>query len=238
MIAILRYIKHASSFIHIPHHPQIMQISFCDLKMPSGLELSKNRKAIKSIKLLNTPFNTAQLNLHQNCQASNYHATIFSFQGCTQLYDWPPTQSIKVVANSLNIFQSMPPIIPKDQLPPLQERLVEEGMTRESIMLTYDHKMPSYQIVYSCESSEYCAFQAQANYYGFLTSGQHPYGTQLRLQTCSEIDDMSAYIPTFTAPRHPYSRRYAPINKAGIALFCSIIFYFVFYFLYNMNCQM
>ncbi len=71
-------------------------------------------------------------------------------------------------------------------------------------------------VVYSGESSHYFGYQAQSNYYGFLTSGQHPKGDFMRLQTCSVIDDMSSYIPTFTAKRYQYSKRYGPFNKADV----------------------
>ena len=66
--------------------------------------------------------------------------------------------------------------------------------------------IPSYLITYSCESSEYCAFQAQTNYYGYLTSGQHPTKSGfLRLLTSQEPDDM-AYISLHLQHHGIYTR--------------------------------
>merc|ERR1712228_23267 len=92
------------------------------------------------------------------------------------------------------------------------EHLIADGISEESKALSTSNEVPSYLIVYSCESSDYCAFQAQTNYYGFLTSGQHPKAGFLRILTAQEPDDLAAYIPTFTAPRNLYSRRYSPYN--------------------------
>ncbi|ETO36150.1 hypothetical protein RFI_00912, partial [Reticulomyxa filosa] len=72
--------------------------------------------------------------------------------------------------------------------------------------------------VYSGESSEYMGYQAQANYYGFLTSAQHPNARFQRLLTARTQDDLAEYIPTFQAKRYPYSKRYGPVNKADSIL--------------------
>lgn len=77
----------------------------------------------------------------------------------------------------------------------------------------------SYHVVYSCESSTYFAYQAYANYYGFLHSNQQtdPKPGYTRLLTSTEEDDLSVAnggkIPTFTSKREPFSRRYSPYNK-------------------------
>ena len=62
------------------------------------------------------------------------------------------------------------------------------------------------------------AYQDQSNYYGFLTSAQHPKARFSRLLTSSARDDISEYIPTFRAKRYQYSKRYGPTNKADVLL--------------------
>ena len=113
----------------------------------------------------------AQLDLYSDCGLSQYHSSVFSFEGCVHLWSWPGTAGLKVSRNMLDFPQKQPAEIPSV---PLQEHLVRDGVSEESIALSKDASVPSYAIVYSCESSEYCAFQAQAAYYAFLSSGQHP----------------------------------------------------------------
>ena len=174
------------------------------------------RGVVKSIKIISNEI-SAQLDLFEDCSFNKYHSSIFDFEGCVRIFEWPNTAAIRVRRNMLDFPQSLPPPIPKDKLPPLQQHLIEDGVSDESKALAQREDIPSYLIVYSCESSEYCGFQAQANYYGYLSSGQHPTKSgSLRLLTAGEPDDLAEYIPTFTAPRNALSRRYSPYNKADV----------------------
>ena len=175
-----------------------------------------DRGQVQSVEILSNDI-PAQLALYSDCGLSQYHSSIFSFEGCVHIFEWPGTAGMRVRRNYLDFPQKLPAPISKAALPPIQEHLVRDGVSAESSLLATDESVPSYLVTYSCESSEYCAFQAQANYYGFLTSGQHPTKAGfLRLLTAEEPDDMASYVPTFTAPRNLYSRRYSPYNKADV----------------------
>ena len=169
-----------------------------------------NHQTVKSIVIFGDESENAALELHENCDGTKYHSHHFSFQMCQKLWDWPPTKALKARPNVLNIYQKRPTNIETDKLPPFQEHLIRDKLNHKNT----DNDVPSYHIIYSCESSDYCAFQAQTNYYGYLTSGQHINSGFTRLLTSSENDDLSSYIPTFYAPRHQLSRRYSPTNKA------------------------
>ena len=190
---------------------------FCGQKFSQSDQHHLNdRGTVQGIKIINNEI-SGQIDLYSDCGLTQIHSSIFDFEGCVHIYDWPNTAGIKVKRNTLDFPQKLPDPIPKDKLPPLQEHLVRDGVSQESKDLAKREDIPSYLITYSCESSEYCAFQAQANYYGYLTSGQHPTKSGfLRLLTSSEPDDLSLYVPTFTAPRNLYSRRYSPYNKADV----------------------
>eukprot|EP00466_Bigelowiella_natans_P008491 jgi/Bigna1/75501/fgenesh1_pg.35_\ len=66
----------------------------------------------------------------------------------------------------------------------------------------------------SGESSRYMGYQAQANYYGFLVSNNDHFGRWTRIMSAGQVDDLAQQFPTFYAKRHPFSRRYGPLNKA------------------------
>lgn len=72
-----------------------------------------------------------------------------------------------------------------------------------------------YVIAYSVESSAYFAFQVLASLYSFEESKQED-ASYMRLLTCQEPDDLATDIPTFTGKRHPYSKRYGPLNKPDV----------------------
>ena len=191
--------------------------SLCGQKInENDARFLNERGEVKGIKIINNEI-SAQLDLYNDCSFIQYHSSIYDFEGCVHIFEWPTTAGIKVKRNYLDFPQKLPPPIPASKLPPLQEHLVRDGISEESKSLAQRQDIPSYLITYSCESSEYCAFQAQANYYGYLTSGQHPTKSGfLRLLTSQEPDDMASYVPTFTAPRNLYSRRYSPYNKADV----------------------
>ena len=175
-----------------------------------------DRGVVKSIRIVSNEI-SAQLDLFEDCSFNKYHSSIFDFEACVRIFEWPNTAAIRVRRNMLDFPQTLPPPISVDALPPMQQHLVVDGVSDESKALSQREDVPSYLIVYSCESSEYCGFQAQANFYGFLTSAQHPTkSASLRLLTAGEPDDLAEYIPTFTAPRNLYSRRYSPFNKADV----------------------
>ena len=167
---------------------------------------------------------TGELDIYEDCNFERYHASIYSFDGCVRMYRSFPTRSIKVVGNTLAYPQPQPIFIPpnNNQLP-VQEHIIKEIKNGENSDIYNNNNInsddcPHYVIIYSCESSRYFGYQTQSNYYGFLTSKQHKNGHFLRLLTSSKIDDMASYIPTYTIKRHPYSRRYQPLNK-GDSLF-------------------
>ena len=148
--------------------------SFCNMKINENDDKFMNdRGAVQGIKIISNEI-SGQLDLYSDCGLNSYHSSIYDFEGCVHIWDWPGTAGIKVRRNYLDFPQKLPPPIPTDLLPPLQEHLIADGISEESKALATSDEVPSYLIVYSCESSEYCAFQAQTNYYGFLTSGQHP----------------------------------------------------------------
>jgi len=191
--------------------------SFCGKQFESDPDRHLNdRGVVKSIRIISNEI-SAQLDLYNDCGIEHYESSIFDFEGCVRIHSYPNTAGIRVRRNVLIFPQTLPPPISDDKLPPLQQHLLDEGVSDESKALAKREDIPSYLIVYSCESSEYCGFQAQTNYYGFLSSGQHPTKASfLRLLTAGEPDDMASYIPTFTAPRNAESRRYSPYNKADV----------------------
>ena len=69
----------------------------------------------------------------------------------------------------------------------------------------------------SGESSTYFGYQAQSSYYSFLESGQTG-GAWARLNTGARGDDMMDTFPTFTAKRHPYSRKSKRACEQGIII--------------------
>jgi len=92
------------------------------------------------------------------------------------------------------------------------------------VQTTYKRKPPTkggtsvvanYNIVFSCESSNYFGYQVQSNYFGFLKT-QQTNAAWTRLMTSAGPDDMMDTFPTYYAKRHPYAWRYGPINKADV----------------------
>ena len=136
----------------------------CSLRFPDDSEVNQN--TVGSIRIVS---GNGELDLYEDCNNQRYHATIYNFDGCVHLYSWPPTRSIKAVANTIEYSQPQP--IPYDRSkndgPPLQPHIIEERGEEPS----FDDDCPSYLVVYSCESSDYFGYQTQSNYYGFLTSG-------------------------------------------------------------------
>eukprot|EP01065_Artemidia_motanka_P024547 TRINITY_DN29384_c0_g1_i1.p1 TRINITY_DN29384_c0_g1~~TRINITY_DN29384_c0_g1_i1.p1 ORF type:complete len:671 (+),score=142.36 TRINITY_DN29384_c0_g1_i1:57-2069(+) len=136
-------------------------------------------------------FGDREVDLFSDCDGSgDYWSSVFESDGCVNLYDWPRTSHMaRVRRNSLsNRTETLRPRTP-----------------------------PRFRVAWSGESSSYFAFQTQANRYAFETTGQaEDGGAWLRLMTSSRYDDLSAVFPTFAAKRHPYSRRYSPLNKGDV----------------------
>lgn len=87
----------------------------------------------------------------------------------------------------------------------------EEGSAEVDLQNSVSN-VRDFRVVYSCESSDYFGWQVITNYHAFLKSEQKN-AAYTRLLTASRADDLAETIPTFTASRHPESRRYSPINK-------------------------
>jgi len=196
-----------NTYIEINMEQYSDKFSLCSNSYNNGDIIDKN---IGSIKIISNDNDLAQLNLYSKCDYNNYFASIFTFDECVHLYDWPSTKSIMIVPNQLKVEQKRPKPIPKDKLPPL----IPKGNLEE--INVNDDSIPSYHIVSSGEMSTYMAFQDQSRYYGFLASNQNKKANFTRLITGHLRDDIAEYIPTFNAPRHPYSKRYGPLNKADV----------------------
>ena len=179
----------------------------------NNVKLSPN--TIGSIKIIS---GIGELDIYEDCNLQKYHASIYSFDGCVRMYSSMPTRSIKVVSNTLGYPQPQPYTIKIQAQPHILEEIKNNENSEIYKNINNDEYCPHYLIVYSCESSRYFGYQTQSNYYGFLTSKQHKNAHFLRLLTSSKIDDMASYIPTFTMKRHPYSRRYQPLNKGDSLL--------------------
>jgi len=130
-----------------------------------------------------------EVNIHQQCGGefqyteNNYVFTIFPFDGCVRLWHQHQVTHIKFAPDSTQLDQP-------------------------SAMIGHG----DYRVVYSAESSKYMGYQARCNYWGFLQSKQKN-AAHTRLVTMHEADDLVDKISTFWAKRHPFSRRYGPMNK-------------------------
>lgn len=130
-----------------------------------------------------------ELDLFEDCGGGRYWGSVLELDECTNIYDWPPTSFIGFTTTS------------------------ELDISRETKKPTAGQF--EYRIVYSAESSTYFSYQAQSSYWGFMKSNQEG-GGWIRLITSSIMDDLAATFPTWAARRHPYSRRYGPINKGDV----------------------
>jgi len=144
-------------------------------------------KTVKSYRITGP----GEVDLYSSCDDKKYWSTAMPTDGCTNLYTWPPTKSMTIKPG---LSLQAPP-----QLPDMKS--IE--------------KPAKYRVVFSCESSEYFGYQVQSNYYGFLNSDQKD-ASWSRLLTAGDRDDLAETFPTFQAKRHPYSRRYGPLNKADV----------------------
>jgi len=133
-----------------------------------------------------------EMNIYGQCAGQytyenpDYQSTIFSFDGCVNTWHSHQITHVKFAPDSTMEVQP--------------QALIGHG---------------DYRVVYSGESSKYMGYQARCNYWGFLKSGQTN-GAHSRLVTMHEPDDITQYIPSFWAKRHPFSRRYGPFNKPDV----------------------
>lgn len=140
-----------------------------------------------------------EIDLFENCRGKRntpmrYWATIMKEDGCVRMHSWPSLHHIKFKKTSL---------------------LMKAHYGRRSYYNDRSGR-DKYNVAYSAESSTYFGYQAHAGYYAYLTSNQAKDSVYTRLLTSSEIDDLAELIPTFQAKRHPFSKRYGPINKADV----------------------
>jgi len=158
-------------------------LNLCSQKFsPNGAML---KSAYKSMQVTGRQ----ELDLYESCGGERYWGSVFELDGCTNMYEWPPTAAVQFVKHgSLEVA--------KETHKPKPGEL-------------------KYRIVYSAESSTYFGYQAQSSYWGFKKSKQKN-GGWIRLMTSHKMDDLSETFPTFAAKRHPFSRRYGPINKADV----------------------
>eukprot|EP00041_Stephanoeca_diplocostata_P008284 m.120912 g.120912 ORF g.120912 m.120912 type:complete len:547 (+) comp17257_c0_seq5:127-1767(+) len=129
------------------------------------------------------------LDLYQQCSRKDYWSSIYELDGCVNIYSWPGTSAVGFSEDS-----------------PL-ETPIETHKPQGA---------PSkFRVVYSAESSVYFAYQTQASHYSFEQNHQEG-GKWTRLITARVMDDLGDQFPTYVARRHPFSRRYGPINKADV----------------------
>lgn len=161
--------------------------SLCELSFPGKSKTFNIGGAFKSIRVKGK----YELDLFGDCGLTQYWSSVFELDGCTNIYTWPNTAGIA--------FSPTPTL----------------DMHRESKSGSNNGAPNKFRIVYSGESSTYFGYQAQASYFSFLESRQTG-GSWTRLMTSQKGDDMMDTFPTFNAKRHPYSRRYGPLNKADV----------------------
>ena len=186
--------------------------------LPTGEKFEGN---VKSVRVSGT----AELELFESCGAeeSRYWAHVVPSDGCAPIYAWPPTRgSILRARISPGLATRQSPVAWPPKLDaPSAARAWADGIRAEG-------KTP-YRVVFSAESSTYQTTQTRCNRLAFERSGQHADGGRwTRLLTMNSADDVSTPFPTFWAPRHPYSRRYGPLNKVS---FCYV------YRCYDMLCE-
>lgn len=158
---------------------------FCGKTFPDGRPL--NERNIKSY----IPEGDGEVSLHLDCGRDKYWASLFpGIDGCTNYFNWPVTR--RVILHPTSYLAQHQPNYPHST----------------------NNTVSEYHIVYSGESSRYMGYQAQASYYGFLESKNDVHGRWTRILTAGMSDDLASTFPTFFAKRHPYSRRYGPLNKA------------------------
>lgn len=157
------------------------------------------RQSIKSIKL------TSKLGFAELFLNERYEAAVFALDGCVRVFTAKPTSV--VLYATCPLMQNRQ--VSLSQLDSMRFELLRKEPSTEAA---------TYRVVFSSESSEYFGYQTFANRLAFAQSQKHFDATWTRLLTCQEPDDIARMhrFPTFTAPRHPYSSRYVPINKPDV----------------------
>eukprot|EP00241_Pyramimonas_parkeae_P016797 CAMPEP_0114292210 /NCGR_PEP_ID=MMETSP0059-20121206/8934_1 /TAXON_ID=36894 /ORGANISM="Pyramimonas parkeae, Strain CCMP726" /LENGTH=695 /DNA_ID=CAMNT_0001413831 /DNA_START=81 /DNA_END=2165 /DNA_ORIENTATION=+ len=174
-------------------------VRMCEMtRWPDGgpVALAKNAMSMRVV-------GAGEVDLYEDCSGHKYWSSVLPLDGCTDLYySWPPTNSLRIQ--------------PVSHLATVQSPAVAWNEGRE-LVRGPPAANRTFRVVYSGESSEYHGFQTQASLYSFMDSNQGAHGGMwTRLLTASEPDDVSDVFPTFYAKRHPYSKRYSPLNKADV----------------------
>ena len=165
-------------------------LSLCTRQWSSGQSLDAFfQEANRGVRVLKK----VDVDLYKTCggvspeDANGYQSTIMGTDGCTNLWKWPRVMHMKLSRSSVAdaSYSSVPQ---------------ETGKL--------------YNVVYSVESAEYFVYQAMVHKHAFSLTGNAERGALTRVVTVSEPDDLMGDYASFTAKRHPYSRRYSPLNKA------------------------
>ena len=59
------------------------------------------RGQVQGIKIINNEI-PAQLDLYNDCSLNQYHSSIYEFEGCVHIFEWPSTAGIKIRRNYLD----------------------------------------------------------------------------------------------------------------------------------------
>lgn len=138
-------------------------------------------------------------------------STLLPGDGCVRMFRYPAITTAKLFAGQVAQRQISPEALSMQR----RELLRDDGGIAD---WTLEHQPAKYRVVFSAQSSEYFGYQVYANKLAFMQSQKGADCTWTRLLTCQHPDDLSldARFPTFTAPAHPYARRYSPLNKPDV----------------------
>lgn len=159
------------------------------LKWPDGQTVN-----FQNIKSCQTLSGDMEVDLYEDAvsdrdaDTGSYYASAYPNDGCVPIYEWPPLRHVKFVPGSL-----------------------PDKKGADAAQIT-DAK---FRIIYSAEAGTYMGYQSQTSYFSFLTSNQGA-ATYTRLVTAHKEDDLMDTIPSWFGKRHPFSKRYGPLNKPDV----------------------
>lgn len=135
------------------------------------------------------------VDLYHGCQAQDhvlsfdgggYYANVAEFEGCVMLEEPARRKKIRYL----------------------------RATTDSSFAVRQNNRFKkSYHAVISAESSEYYYYQVLAGLTAWYETHNIANGSYTRVLTASWPDDMGTIVPTFTAKRSAFSKRYVPFNK-------------------------
>ncbi|KAH9261727.1 hypothetical protein BASA81_000383 [Batrachochytrium salamandrivorans] len=142
---------------------------------------------------------------------NEFVSALFPGDGCVRMFRYPAITTAKLFPTIEQVTQQ----IPQEALFMQRRELLSDGGIEDWEL---ENKPAKYRVVFSAQSSEYFGYQMYANKLAFMQSQKGVDCTWTRLLTCQHPDDLSLdpRFPTFTAPAHPYARRYSPINKPDV----------------------